>query len=202
MTVTVGLLLMLSPMPVVPVGLAVADLSPAQSARSAPRRPSDDLVGFAAFGDLITWLQKLPAHFDRFVSSQKRDQLHRRFLSLADAFSKVNNDCVNLALLVGRDTTSRDQLNAEFERLFKNIVGLRAAMLELAKDLGEEVGDEGRDLAFQLATRTMMRADMTEEARRQVFGDNRGEAAKKLHQAAQLAEEAQKAVIGFLPQLQ
>jgi len=59
---------------------------------------------------------------------------------------------VNLALLTARDTTPRDQLHAEFERLFKSIVELRAAMLELARDLGKEVGDEGRDLAFQLAT--------------------------------------------------
>jgi hypothetical protein len=200
LSATLGLLLMLSPMPATPMLLAV-DALQAQSATRAPRNPSDDLVGFAAFGDLVTWLQKLPAQFDRFVSSQKRDQLHRRFQSLADAFGKVNNDCVTLALLTSRDTTPRDQLHAEFERLFKSIVGLRATMLDLAKDLGEAVGDEGRDLAFLLATRTMMRANMTEEARQQVFGGDRGEAAKKLHQAAQLAEEAQKTVIGFLPQL-
>jgi hypothetical protein len=192
---------MLSPIPATPVLQAVDALPPAQSETRAPRRPADDLVGFAAFGDLVAWLQKVPAQFDRFVSNQKRDQLHRRFLSLADAFGKVNNDCVNLALLTARDTIPRDQLHEEFERLFKSIVGLRAAMLALAKDLGEAVGDEGRDLAFQLATRTMMRANMTEEARQQVFGGDRGEAAKKLHQAAQLAEEAQKTVIGFLPQL-
>lgn len=199
MTEALGLLLMLSQMPMVPVQLVVDGLPRAQAARRAQRLPTDDLVGFAAFGDLIAWLQKLPAHFDRFVSSQKRDQLHRRFLVVADAFGKVNVDCVNLALLARRDTTPTDQMNAEFERLLETIVGLREAMLELATDLGEEIGDEGGDLAFPLVTLTMMRANMTEKARQQVFGGNRVNAAKKLDQAAQLAEKAQKTVIGFLP---
>jgi len=57
---------------------------------------------------------------------------------------------------------------------FKSIVGLRAAMLELAKDLGDRLGAEGRDLAFKLATRTMMGANLTEEARQQVFGGDKG----------------------------
>src|SRR5882672_11822856 len=69
--------------------------------------------------------------------------------------------------------SDRQQAPGEFQ-LFKSIVGLRAAMLELAKDLGDRLGAEGRDLAFKLATRTMMGANLTEEARQQVFGGDKG----------------------------
>ncbi len=165
------------------------------------RLPTDDLVGLSAFGDLIAWLEKLPKHFDSFVSSQKRDQLHRRFLRLSDAFGAVNNECVTLALLTKQDRLPDEQLYRRFDSLQKSIIALRLAMLELAKDLDEEVGNEGRDLAFQLATVTMMRADMSMEARQQVLGGNRKDAAKKLYQAAQLAERAQKTIVRFLPRL-
>lgn len=167
----------------------------------ARRLPTDDLVGLSAFGDLIAWLEKLPKHFDSFVSSQKREQLHRRFLRLSDAFGKVNNECVTLALLTKQDRVPDEQLYRKFDGLQESIIALRLAMLELAKDLDEEVGNEGRDLAFQLSTVTMMRANMTMEARQQVLGGNRKDAAIRLYKAAQLAERAQKTILSFLPHL-
>ena len=112
-----------------------------------------------------------------------------------------NEDCLTLARLVNQSTAREEDLHKAFDALVKSIVALRSAVLKLASDLGAETGEEGRDLGFELAKITMNRADVTEEARKQVFGGERTEAVKKLRHASELAEQAQKLVIGFIPAL-
>jgi hypothetical protein len=163
--------------------------------------PGPDLVGFDALSRLLDWLRKMPAAFDSFVTSEKRQQLGRTMETLADAFGRVNQECIALARLVDRSDSFAEQLDKPFDVLVKSIVALRGAVLGLATDLGTEAGEKGRDLAFELARMTMHRADVTEEARKQVLGGERGEAAKKLRHASELAEQAQKLAIGFMQDL-
>jgi hypothetical protein len=169
---------------------------------TSPAAPGQDFVGLDALSKLLVWLRRVPAVFDNFVTSEKRQQLSRGMITLANAFAKVNQDCVTLARLVDQSSTREEHLHKPFDTLLKSIVALRSAVLELASDLGAEASKQGRELAFELAKITMNRADVTEEARKQVFGGERAEAVKKLRHASELAEQAQKLVIGFMPALQ
>jgi hypothetical protein len=166
-----------------------------------PNRFGSDFVGFDAFAKILEWLRTIPAAFDSFVTTEKRSQLGRTMRTLADAFGRVNQECISLARLVDRSDSRAEHLEKPFDALVKSIVALRKAVLGLASDLGSEVGERGSDLAFQLAKMTEHRANVTEEARKQVLGGERGNASKKLRHASELAEEAQKLAIGFIQDL-
>ena len=160
--------------------------------------PQRSLLGFDAIPLLTAWLAKLPRAFEEFVGSEQREQVIRRLRNVSRAFASVNVNCITLAVLVERPGASQDKLQADFDDLLASIIQLRKAVLELAYDLGPKWGQEGGELASELARLTRYRANMTREARQELLGGDPKEAARKLLAAADLAESAQKAVIHFL----
>jgi hypothetical protein len=170
-------------------------------AASAAQDDWPDFVGFTRFPELLAWLHNLPETFQKFVEDEERQQLGRKLGTLADAFGRVNNECIKLAILVERRRTRERDLNKAFDVLIARILDLRGAVYGLARDLSDEAGEDGGLLAAGLALVAVHRANVTEVARKQAFGGDRAEAAMRLHEAAGLSEKAQKMIIGFVPLL-
>jgi hypothetical protein len=162
------------------------------------RPPEGSLVGLDAMSPVLAWLAKLPRAFEQFVGSEQRQQIIRRLRNVSKAFASVNVDCITLAALVERPGFSPANVQGDFDALLASITQLRSAVLELAGDLGGEWLQEGSELASELSDVTKRRGVMTSEARRELLGGDPKAAAKKLHAAADLAENGQKMVIRFL----
>lgn len=172
---------------------APAGASPvAETGRLGPRQ---DGLGLHAFPGMLAWLARLPSAFDQFVASERREQLIRRMRGVAKAYADVNVDCLTLAALLERGTTKTGQ---DFDTLVESLRELRQELLWLATDLGGEWGAEGSHLAFELARLTAARGGLTDAARAEMMRGLAADGAKRLREAAELAERAQKMVIEFL----
>jgi hypothetical protein len=171
-----------------------------RGAKSAGQPVDSDtsLLGLAALSPLVEWLSTLPEAFHKFVTDEQREQLVRHLRSVAKGFAHVNIDCETLAALAARPEITEEEMDEDFKALLDSIIELRSSILDLADEFSDQWREEGSTLAFELAKLTSARADLTNEARRQLLSGNREEAAKSLRTAAALAQDAQKMVIHFL----